>query len=116
MIVLLCISVAPKINRANLQDITIRSGNTIKLDVEVEGEPAPTISWHLAEKPVEPDDVIQFHNEDYATHLKFTHIARMYTGKYIVRAVNKNGKDEATVNINVLCKYYFAVISMVKTV
>lgn len=111
---ILFVSVAPKINRANLQDITIRSGHTIKLDVEVEGEPAPTISWHIAEKPVEPDDVIQFHNEDYATHIKFTNIQRMYTGKYVIRAVNKNGRDEATVNINVLCKCYNYVITIFK--
>lgn len=96
--------VAPKINRTNLQDISIRSGHSIKLDVEVEGEPPPTITWVFGEKPVEQDDVVQYHNEDYFTHMKFTNLTRRYSGKYTIRAVNKNGRDEAVVNINVLGK------------
>lgn len=97
--------VPPKINRANLQDVSIRAGHSIKLDVEVEGEPPPTITWIFAEKPIEQDDVVQYHNEDYITHMKFTNLTRQYSGKYTIRAANKNGRDEATVNINVLCKY-----------
>lgn len=95
-------SVAPKINRANLQDISIRAGHSVKLDVEVEGEPPATITWVFSEKPVEPDDVVQYHNEDYISHMKFTNLTRQYSGKYTIRAVNKNGRDEATVNVNVL--------------
>jgi predicted phage tail protein len=93
---------APKINRENLQPITIKAGNTAKLDVEVSGEPPPKITWSFAGKPVENDTNIKIENPDYESHIQMKNMTRAQSGKYKITAQNDSGKDEAEVEINVL--------------
>lgn len=40
-----CCTVAPKIDRTNLTKKEIRKGKFLKFEVDVQGEPAPTITW-----------------------------------------------------------------------
>ena len=40
----------PYIDRSNLEIITVKKGKTIKLEVNVRGEPPPTITWKLKDK------------------------------------------------------------------
>ena len=42
---LLCFTVAPKIDRRNLRDVVVSKGSPVKFDVDVSGEPAPTTKW-----------------------------------------------------------------------
>lgn len=37
----------PHIDRTNLEAATIRKGRSLKLDVNVKGEPAPKVTWYL---------------------------------------------------------------------
>lgn len=45
-------SVKPRIDRTNLKNIVIRGGKTVKYDVNIKGEPAPTVKWQLVNKEV----------------------------------------------------------------
>ncbi|XP_053200690.1 twitchin-like isoform X3 [Panonychus citri] len=93
---------APRINRDNLQQITVKAGNMARLDVEVSGEPPPTISWSFAGKPLEETGDIKIENKDYETHIQMRNMTRAQSGKYKINAENASGKDEAEVEVIVL--------------
>lgn len=42
----------PRIDRTNLKNIVVRGGKTVKYDVNIKGEPAPTVKWQLVNKEV----------------------------------------------------------------
>ena len=94
----------PHINRDKMQTITVRAGHLIRLDVDVKGEPPPKLTWLLCDKPLENSPTLKIENEDYNTKLQIRETSRKDTGKYLLRAENENGKDEAYVEINVLDK------------
>lgn len=93
---------APKINRDNLQPITIRSGAMAKLDVEISGEPPPTIVWTFEGKKLFDDVNTKIENPDYESHVQIRNMTRAQTGVYTITAENESGKDVAQVQINVL--------------
>lgn len=97
---------APKINRKNLQDISIRVGQIIKFDADVIGEPPPKIVWHFKELVLEPTDRIQIENEEYNTLFIYKKLKRKDSGPYKVTATNSSGSDEVIINVTVLCKYF----------
>lgn len=43
---------APKIDRTNLTKKEIRKGKFLKFEVNIEGEPAPTVSWTFNGQPI----------------------------------------------------------------
>ncbi|XP_074598807.1 projectin protein bent isoform X2 [Brevipalpus obovatus] len=93
---------APKINRDSLQPLRIKAGNMGRFDVEVIGEPPPTITWEFAGRPLEETGDIKFDNKDYETHVQMKNMTRAQSGKYKIIAVNSSGKDEAEVEVTVL--------------
>jgi predicted phage tail protein len=98
------ISVAPRIDRKNLKDVTIRVGQAIKFDVDVAGEPPPTVVWHLNDDTLKGDDHTKVDNEDYNTKLTTRNAKREDSGKYTIIATNSSGKDQASVNVLVIDK------------
>lgn len=95
-------AVKPRIDRTNLKAITVRAGKPIKLDVDVRGEPPPTIKWSLKDKDVKTEANVEVINVDYNTKLNINEALRKNTGLYKVKAVNEHGEDEAEVEITVL--------------
>ena len=93
---------APKINRDTLKPITIRSGGTAKLDVEISGEPPPAVTWTFDGKKLFDDNNTKIENPDYESHLQIRHMTRAQSGKYTITAENESGKDVAEVEIKVL--------------
>lgn len=88
---------APVIDRKNLNDITIKAGQMIKFDVNVIGEPPPTIIWTIDEKEVKASDRINLTNEDYNTKLVIRRATRAESGKFVITATNSSGRDAANV-------------------
>ncbi|XP_013785867.1 twitchin-like, partial [Limulus polyphemus] len=95
---------APYIDRTNLKNIVIRSGQTVRFDVDVKGEPPPTIAWLHSEQPIQPSDHLKIETEDYHTLFVLSKAKRKDTGKYTITANNDSGKDEVTVEVTVLSK------------
>jgi hypothetical protein len=46
------VSVAPRIDRRNLRDVTISAGSTLKFDASIIGEPPPTVEWRYGALPL----------------------------------------------------------------
>lgn len=97
-------NLAPKIDRTNLIEIKIKAGQNISYDVNVSGEPAPTIKWQLKSRELRADSRIKIVNVDYNTKLNIRMATRAESGKYTIIAENVNGKDQADVMVIVLDK------------
>lgn len=98
------ILVKPRIDRTNLKPIIVRAGKPVKYDVDVKGEPAPTITWYHVDKELKSADSIEIINVDYNTKITLNNTVRKNTGVYKIKAVNEHGSDEAEVEVTVLCK------------
>ncbi|XP_065220483.1 twitchin isoform X27 [Planococcus citri] len=94
----------PWINRDKMQKVTVRAGQSVKFDVDVKGEPAPTLTWLLAGAELQPGLRIKLDNQEYNTKLTITDTTRKNKGTYTLRAENVNGFDEATVDVVILDK------------
>lgn len=95
--------VAPKIDRRNLKKVTIHAGESFFFDVKVIGEPAPTCNWLLNRKPVETRSTFRIENVPYNAKIFNDKAERKDHGTYILEAVNQYGRDEAEVEVEVLC-------------
>lgn len=99
------IAVKPRIDRTNLNPLLLRAGHHIKYDVNVRGEPVPTITWYQNDTLLDPEKVpsnCEIKNIPHNTKISITNAERKHTGMYKIRAVNEHGEDEATVEVNVL--------------
>lgn len=99
---MLFLTVKPRIDRTNLKPITVRAGKPIKYDVDVRGEPPPTITWYQKDKELLSEGNVEIKNVDYNTKLSVVDSTRKNTGLYKIRAVNQHGEDEAEVEVTVL--------------
>lgn len=96
---------APKIDRTNMKDITIKAGNHVRLDIKVSGEPPPTKTWYLNKKRQESEqNGMVIEEEDYRIKLSIGFALRSHTGPLKLVAENDSGKDEAQISLIVLDK------------
>lgn len=95
---------APKIDRRNLRNVTIRDGESFMLDVKIIGEPPPDVTWTLASKPVKESHSRRIENVPYNSKFFNDKAERKDTGIYLITAVNKWGQDTAEVEVTVVCK------------
>lgn len=92
----------PFINRDKLQKVVVRVGQVVKFDVDVRGEPPPTMTWSFGSKPLTNGRSVKIENEDYNTKLVLSDNTRKSSGVYSLRAENASGFDEATVEVVIL--------------
>lgn len=92
----------PRIDRTNLKTIIVRAGKPVKFDVDIRGEPAPTVTWLLKGAEVKSEGNVEIVNIDYNTKFSIVDSLRKNTGLYKIRAVNASGEDEAEVEVTIL--------------
>lgn len=98
-------SVKPLIDRSTFKSVTIKSGRTHKWSVDVSGEPAPKLTWSWRDDvPLTTTDRLKIECVDYHTDFTLVNAVRKDTGKYTLRAENRNGVDTETVELCVLSK------------
>lgn len=85
-----------------MKKLKIRAGQTVKFDVDVKGEPEPTLSWAFKEKELLGTGQIRLENNDYNTKLAILNSTRQNSGVYRLKAENVNGVDEAEVEVIIL--------------
>jgi predicted phage tail protein len=95
---------APKIDRTNLKNVSIKAGQPFKFDINVIGEPAPTITWFQNKAHLETKDNMTVDVESHRTKLSVLMAYRRNTGTYVIKAENSSGKDEASVEVTVVDK------------
>lgn len=96
------ISVAPKIDRRNLNPVTIKAGQSFSFDVKIKGEPAPSVRWLLKDKGVEQRSDFTITNIPYNTKLVCDKAQRIDAGFYRIVASNAHGEDTADVEVSIL--------------
>lgn len=84
--------------------MTIKVGLTLSLDVNVIGEPPPTVTWSYKGEEIKSDGQIRVDNVDYNTKFFILKTKRSHTGCYVIKATNEVGEDIAEVNVTVLGK------------
>lgn len=97
---------APKIDRRNLRNLTVKEGEPILIDVKVSGEPAPEVTWYQDDKTIIHTHHKRVDNIPYNTKFIHDHPERKDTGVYKIVAINKYGQDQAEIDITVICKYH----------
>lgn len=97
-------NLAPHIDRTNLIEIRIKSGQNFSFDVKVTGEPAPATKWMLKGREVKTAERIKVTHVEYNTKINVRMATRADSGKYTITAENINGKDTADVEVIVLDK------------
>ncbi|VDO68159.1 unnamed protein product [Heligmosomoides polygyrus] len=95
-------NVPPKIDRSALEEIKVRAGHEIHLNVPVSGEPPPEVTWAFKDASLESDDRVSINNEDYKTKFLVKRALRSDTGTYVITATNVNGTDTAELKVTVL--------------
>lgn len=96
------VTVAPHIDRKNLQKKVLHSGQVLKIEADVKGEPAPVITWKLADKVLQTTDRLKIENEDHKTNFAIQKVKRSDAGTYTVIAKNDSGTDQVDLEIEVL--------------
>lgn len=95
---------APKIDRRNLHNITVKEGEPIYIDVKVSGEPAPEVTWYQDGRTITDGTHKRVDNVPYNSKFFNDRPERKDTGVYKIVAVNKYGQDQAEIDITVVCK------------
>lgn len=95
---------APRIDRKNLQKKAMRVGQLLRMEVDIEGEPPPAVTWRLNNVPLKTQDRLKIENEDYHSSFILNKVQRGDSGTYIITAKNDSGQDEVEVEVSVLSK------------
>lgn len=93
---------APKINLAGLLDLRVKAGTPIKLDVQFEGEPAPTALWKANDTKWETGDRAEVTTTPTSSQLCIYKALRSDSGLYTISVENEHGKDKAQCTVTVL--------------
>ena len=96
----------PKIERKQLQDITVSESEMLKFEGNIIGEPTPEVTWKKEDAEIDSkkDKSLIITNIPYNTKLMIRSCKRSDAGTYTVTAVNSQGKDQVTVNLKVIGK------------
>lgn len=97
---------APRIDRKNVRDLTVKEGESIYLDIKIFGEPAPEVNWLCNGKSILQTTHRHIDNVPYNTKFINDSPERKDCGVYKITATNKYGTDSAEIEINVICKYF----------
>lgn len=97
-------TVAPRIDRRHLHDITLSAGSPLKFEAAIIGEPPPTVEWRFNGSQLKNNNKVQIDNVDYFTKIAIRPVKREDSGEYTVTASNSSGKDVHVINVTVTDK------------
>uniref|UniRef100_A0A915DB94 Titin n=1 Tax=Ditylenchus dipsaci TaxID=166011 RepID=A0A915DB94_9BILA len=93
---------APKLNLDGLMDIRVRAGQPITLEVGFEGEPTPTVSWTINDKPFSGTEHAELVAKDHLSTISIISSVRSDMGSYSITVQNEFGIDSGKCNVTVL--------------
>ncbi|XP_076356740.1 twitchin-like [Tachypleus tridentatus] len=95
---------APYIDRTDLKNVVVHSGQAVRFDVNIKGEPPPNVAWIFNEQQIQSSGHLTIATENYHTQFVLTKAKRKNSGKYTIIAQNDSGKDEVTVDVTIISK------------
>uniref|UniRef100_A0A3Q2WJE1 Ig-like domain-containing protein n=1 Tax=Haplochromis burtoni TaxID=8153 RepID=A0A3Q2WJE1_HAPBU len=78
------------------QSVTVEEGETVRFTCDIDGEPAPTVTWIHESRTI----VSSHHIQDLTT-LIITGVKKEDAGSYTLKLSNELGSDTATVHISI---------------
>lgn len=100
----MCILVAPKI-KTPLNDIRIKAGLILHIDVDFIGEPRPDVEWTVGGTTLTADERTTVTSIGYHTTIHTVNAKRSDSGIYNLTIKNSSGMDTGTFQVTVLGKY-----------
>ena len=91
----------PVIDRTNMDPVKIKVGEPLKLNIKVAGEPDPDKTWFIGKTEVKSSTQLNITMEAHKTIFHLMSAKRENSATYRLKAVNKNGNDEA--DLEILC-------------
>jgi hypothetical protein len=91
--------VKPRIDRKNLDTKSAKVGQTVLIDVDVEGEPTPETMWTLLGNEIKSGENIKIEHSELNTKLTIENGQRKNSKRFKVVASNEHGKDEEFVEV-----------------
>lgn len=98
-------AVAPKI-KTPLNDIRIKAGLILHLDIDFVGEPTPEVTWTVGGKPLTADERTTVTSIGYHTIIHTVNAKRSDSGLYNLHLKNSSGTDEGSFQVIVLGMYF----------
>ncbi|XP_050990897.1 myosin binding protein Cb isoform X1 [Labeo rohita] len=90
-------------NMVSQNTIIVVAGNKLRLDVEITGEPAPTVSWMKGDKPVtEAEGRVRVENRKDLSCFVIEGAERDDEGNYNITVTNPAGEDKANLFIKIV--------------
>ncbi|XP_023182078.1 titin-like isoform X2 [Xiphophorus maculatus] len=96
-------AIRPKL-QLTFNTFTVKSGEDLKIEILVVGDPAPKIEWKKEGQAVKETSRLEILNKASLTLLHIRHGVREHSGQYSVTASNSAGKDTTTITVVVLEK------------
>ncbi|KAG9342844.1 hypothetical protein JZ751_015051 [Albula glossodonta] len=83
--------------------ITVVAGNKLRLDVEITGEPAPTVCWMKGDTPiVETEGRVRVETRKTLSSFVIEGAEKDDEGRYTITVTNPAGEDKAVLNIRIV--------------
>nr|XP_055037359.1 myosin binding protein Cb [Misgurnus anguillicaudatus] len=90
-------------NKVAQNTIIVVAGNKLRLDVEITGEPAPTVSWKKQDKPLtEVEGRVRVENKKDSSSFIIEGAERDDEGNYSITVTNPAGEDKANLYIKII--------------
>ena len=99
---------APKI-KTPLNDIRIKAGLILHIDIDFIGEPTPEAEWTSNHKPLAADERTTVTSIGYHTIIHTVNAKRSDSGLYHLLIKNSSGTDEGSFQVIVLGKYLITI-------
>uniref|UniRef100_A0A3B5MUU4 Titin n=1 Tax=Xiphophorus couchianus TaxID=32473 RepID=A0A3B5MUU4_9TELE len=91
-------AIRPKL-QLTFNTFTVKSGEDLKIEILVVGDPAPKIEWKKEGQAVKETSRLEILNKASLTLLHIRHGVREHSGQYSVTASNSAGKDTTTITV-----------------
>lgn len=97
-----CFSAPPRLELEDrYQNMPIHVGGMIRLKVNIDGEPAPTVTWYKNNAPLRQSHNLVIDSDESLSSLFIKRISVQDNGEYKLVAKNQWGQSEVSFNINV---------------
>ena len=83
------------------RDMTAHIGQSVRLGVRMEGEPAPTAKWYKDGSPLEGVRDVYIDTDDYTSTLCIRRTAPAHSGEYECVAKNEWGQSKLNMRVRV---------------